>query len=66
VLAVLAQAGEGSTRDSLFAPDQGTVGCGNELNAEEVRALLGASSIDLRHQVTTDGASSLPGQSLVS
>jgi DNA polymerase III subunit gamma/tau len=52
VLAVLAQAGEGSVRDSLSALDQAIACCGNELKAEEVRALLGAFSIDSLHQVT--------------
>src|SRR5690242_14196948 len=40
-LSVLAQAGEGSVRDSLSALDQAIACCGNKLNAGEVRALLG-------------------------
>src|SRR5271154_6459466 len=45
-LAVLAQAGEGSVRDSLSALDQAIACCGNTLNAEEVRGLLGMFSLD--------------------
>src|SRR5579862_5195020 len=45
-LAVLAQAGEGSVRDSLSALDQAIACCGETLNAGEVRALLGAFSLD--------------------
>ena len=41
VLAVLAQAGEGSVRDSLSALDQAIACCGNKLECEDVRALLG-------------------------
>src|SRR5580692_1059119 len=41
-LAVLAQAGEGSVRDSLSALDQAIACCGNTLEAAQVRALLGA------------------------
>ncbi len=40
-LAVLAQAGEGSVRDSLSALDQAIACCGKVLNVESVRALLG-------------------------
>jgi DNA polymerase-3 subunit gamma/tau len=43
---VLAQAGEGSVRDSLSALDQAIACCGNELNAAEVRGLLGMFSLD--------------------
>src|SRR5579859_6904545 len=39
-LAVLAQAGEGSIRDSLSALDQAIACCGNKLDAAAVRALL--------------------------
>src|SRR5512140_3224956 len=39
-LAVLAQAGEGSVRDSLSALDQAIACCGATLDAAEVRALL--------------------------
>ncbi len=63
-LAVLAQSGEGSVRDSLSALDQAIACCGNKLNAEQVRALLGAFGIDAMAQVTTalaaqDGAAML-------
>ena len=52
-LAVIAQAGEGSVRDSLSALDQAIACCGNRLEAAQVRALLGAFSIDAMAQVTT-------------
>ena len=52
-LAVLAQAGEGSVRDSLSALDQAIACCGNKLDAGQVRALLGAFGIDAMSQVTT-------------
>jgi DNA polymerase-3 subunit gamma/tau len=45
-LSVLAQAGEGSVRDSLSALDQAIACCGDTLQASEVRALLGAFSLD--------------------
>lgn len=41
VLSVLAQAGEGSVRDSLSALDQAIACCGNTLNVDEIRSLLG-------------------------
>ena len=44
-LAVLAQAGEGSIRDSLSALDQAIACCGTKLDAKEVRALLGTFSL---------------------
>src|SRR5438046_2010842 len=40
-LSVLAQAGEGSVRDSLSALDQAIACCGAQLDAAQVRALLG-------------------------
>jgi len=52
-LAVIAQAGEGSVRDSLSALDQAIACCGNRLQAAQVRSLLGAFSIDAMGQVTT-------------
>ncbi len=52
-LSVLAQAGEGSVRDSLSALDQAIACCGNKLEAAQVRALLGAFSLDAMAQVTT-------------
>jgi len=51
-LAVLAQAGEGSVRDSLSALDQAIACCGSKLNAAEVRALLGAFSLESLEKVT--------------
>src|SRR5690348_1657678 len=51
-LAVLAQAGEGSVRDSLSALDQAIACCGSKLNAAEVRALLGAFSLESLERVT--------------
>src|SRR5579875_3142930 len=40
-LSVLAQAGEGSVRDSLSALDQAIACCGKTLRVEDVRSLLG-------------------------
>ncbi len=51
-LAVLAAAGEGSVRDSLSALDQAIACCGSTLNATEVRALLGAFSLESLEQVS--------------
>jgi len=64
VLAVIAQAGEGSVRDSLSALDQAIACCGNKLEAGQVRSLLGTFSLDTMAQVTTalaksDGAAVL-------
>jgi DNA polymerase-3 subunit gamma/tau len=56
-LSVIAQAGEGSVRDSLSALDQAIACCGNKLSAEQVRSLLGAFSLDAMAQVTTALAS---------
>jgi DNA polymerase III subunit gamma/tau len=50
-LAVLAQAGEGSVRDSLSALDQAIACCAGKLQADEVRALLGAFSLDALAEV---------------
>ncbi|MBZ5723633.1 MAG: DNA polymerase III subunit gamma/tau [Acidobacteriia bacterium] len=58
VLAVLAQAGEGSVRDSLSALDQAIACCGTHLNAAEVRALLGAFSLESLEKVTAALAAS--------
>jgi DNA polymerase-3 subunit gamma/tau len=52
-LAVIAQSGEGSVRDSLSALDQAIACCGNTLDAAAVRVLLGAFGIDAMAQVTT-------------
>ncbi len=49
---VLAQAGEGSVRDSLSALDQAIACCGSELRAADVRGLLGMFSIESLHRVT--------------
>ena len=51
VLSVLAQAGEGSVRDSLSALDQAIACCGAKLNAGEVRELLGMFSLESLDQV---------------
>ena len=51
VLSVLAQAGEGSVRDSLSALDQAIACCGTKLDAAEVRGLLGMFSLDSLGQV---------------
>jgi DNA polymerase-3 subunit gamma/tau len=45
-LTVLAQSGEGSVRDSLSALDQAIACSGSRLDAADVRALLGAFSLD--------------------
>ncbi|MBV8811115.1 MAG: DNA polymerase III subunit gamma/tau [Acidobacteriaceae bacterium] len=46
VLSVVAQAGEGSVRDSLSALDQAIACCGKTLRVEDVRALLGVFDVD--------------------
>ena len=51
-LAVLAQAGEGSVRDSLSALDQAIACCGNDLKVDQVRELLGLFSLDSLGAVT--------------
>ncbi len=51
-LAVLAQAGEGSVRDSLSALDQAIACCGAKLGAAEVRELLGAFSLESLEKVS--------------
>ncbi len=51
-LAVLAQAGEGSVRDSLSALDQAIACCGSQLTGPEIRELLGMFSLESLHQVT--------------
>ncbi|HET9320407.1 MAG TPA: DNA polymerase III subunit gamma/tau [Bryobacteraceae bacterium] len=63
-LAVLAQTGEGSIRDSLSALDQAIACCGTKLDAKEVRALLGAFSLDALAQVTEALAASDSGRML--
>lgn len=51
-LAVIAQAGEGSVRDSLSALDQAIAACGMDLHGEQVRLLLGRFSIDALARVS--------------
>src|ERR1035441_10130832 len=51
-LAALAAAGEGSVRDSLSALDQAIACCVSKLDAAEVRALLGAFSLESLEQVS--------------
>src|SRR4051812_42114264 len=51
-LAILAQAGEGSVRDSLSALDQAIACCGSKLDAAEVRALLGAFSLESLEKIS--------------
>ena len=63
-LAVLAQAGGGSVRDSLSALDQAIACCGNTLNAEEVRFLMGAYSLDTLTKVT-EALESESGQTML-
>lgn len=46
VLAVIAQAGEGSVRDSLSALDQAIACCGKTLKVEEIRTLLGMFAVE--------------------
>lgn len=50
-LAVIAQVGEGSVRDSLSALDQAVACCGNNLTAADVRQLLGLFSLDSMGEV---------------
>src|SRR5882724_5797196 len=52
VLSVLAQAGEGSVRDSLSALDQAIACCGNKLEGKQVRELLGMFSLESMGEVT--------------
>ncbi len=52
VLSVLAQAGEGSVRDSLSALDQAIACCGAKLDATQVRELLGMFSLESLDQIT--------------
>jgi DNA polymerase-3 subunit gamma/tau len=51
-LAILAQAGEGSVRDSLSALDQAIACCGAKLHAPDVRALLGAFSLESLEKIS--------------
>jgi len=63
-LAVLAAAGEGSVRDSLSALDQAIACCGAKLNAAEVRALLGAFSLESLEKVSAALAENDPRRML--
>jgi DNA polymerase-3 subunit gamma/tau len=63
-LSVLAQAGEGSVRDSLSALDQAIACCGSKLDAAQVRALLGGFSLESLYRVTQALTESSPGQML--
>jgi DNA polymerase III subunit gamma/tau len=51
-LAVLAQAGEGSVRDSLSALDQAIACCGSVLSAKDLRGLLGRFGIEALSTIT--------------
>jgi DNA polymerase-3 subunit gamma/tau len=51
-LAVLAQAGEGSVRDSLSALDQAIACCGAKLTGAEVRQLLGMYGLETLERTT--------------
>jgi DNA polymerase-3 subunit gamma/tau len=63
-LAVLAQAGEGSVRDSLSALDQAIACCGSKLDAAQVRTLLGGFSLESLYRVTKALAESSPARML--
>jgi DNA polymerase-3 subunit gamma/tau len=52
VLGIIAQAGEGSVRDSLSALDQAIACCGTTLGSAEVRQLLGMFSLESMREVT--------------
>jgi DNA polymerase-3 subunit gamma/tau len=64
VLSVLAQAGEGSVRDSLSALDQAIACCGSTLDSKELRALLGMFSLESLDQVTSALTANDPGKML--
>jgi DNA polymerase-3 subunit gamma/tau len=64
-LAVIAQSGEGSVRDSLSALDQAIACCGNKLDPDSIRTLLGAFGIDAMSQVSTALSSQNGGAMLV-
>lgn len=51
-LAVIAQVGEGSVRDSLSALDQAIACCGDKLTEPQVRELLGVFSLDALGEVS--------------
>jgi DNA polymerase-3 subunit gamma/tau len=62
-LAVLAQAGEGSVRDSLSALDQAIACCGSLLTGEAVRDLLGMYSLEslsrIAHALETESTAEM-------
>ena len=64
VLSTLAQAGEGSVRDSLSALDQAIACCGATLRGPEVRELLGMFSLSALHHVAEALLSSDPKRML--
>jgi DNA polymerase-3 subunit gamma/tau len=51
VLSIVAQAGEGSVRDSLSALDQAIACCGKTLEVDQIRSLLGMFGIELLQAV---------------
>jgi DNA polymerase III subunit gamma/tau len=51
VLSIVAQAGEGSVRDSLSALDQAIACCGKTLQVDQIRSLLGMFGIELLQAV---------------
>jgi DNA polymerase-3 subunit gamma/tau len=59
-LTLLAQAGEGSVRDSLSALDQAIACCGSSLSVEEIRRLVGAVAQELLERVSMALAESNP------
>jgi DNA polymerase-3 subunit gamma/tau len=63
-LSVLAQAGEGSVRDSLSALDQAIACCGTTLTAAEVRTLLGMFGLESLASVTDALAENNPARML--
>ncbi len=64
VLAVIANAGEGSVRDSLSALDQAIACCGKTLRVDEVRALLGVFALDSL-QAIADAAREQNGEKML-
>ncbi len=50
-LALLAEAGDGSMRDALSIMDQAIAACGNRLETESVRGLMGTVSSDILEHV---------------
>ncbi len=60
-LAVLAQSGEGSVRDSLSALDQAIACCGGKLTGAEIRSLLGMFSLESLGAVATALQNNDPG-----